>query len=60
MARSAAREGIEVEDADLEDIVRDERACMARGEPPGGVERDRPGAEIETEDGLGEDEDLGR
>ena len=60
MARSAAREGIEVEDADLEDIVRDERARMARGEPPGGVERDRPGAEIETEDGLGEDEDLGR
>ncbi len=57
-ARAAAREGIEVEDADLEDIVRDERARMARSEPPGGVERDRPGAAIGDEDEP--EQDLGR
>ena len=49
-ARAAARDGIEVEDADLADIVEDERARMERGEPPGGAERDRPGAAIEAED----------
>jgi hypothetical protein len=32
-ARFAAREGIQVEDADLQALVRDERERMARGEP---------------------------
>ena len=57
-ARAAARDGIEVEDADLADIVEDERARMERGEPPGGAERDRPGAAIEAEDEP--EQDLGR
>ena len=57
-ARQATREGIRVEDADLASIVEDERERMARREPPGGAERDRPGAEIGTEDEP--DQDLGR
>ena len=43
-ARAAAREGIRVVDADLADIVADERARMARGEPP----QVQPGVEIDS------------
>ncbi len=43
-ARTAAREGIRVADADLADIVRDEQERMRRGEPP----RAQPAAEKET------------
>jgi hypothetical protein len=56
-ARLAAREGITVEDQDLADIVRDERARMARGEPPGGAQ-DRAHEAIEPEDEA--EQDLGR
>lgn len=58
MAREAARQGIAVEDADLGSIVEDERERMARGEPPGGADRERPDAAIEAEDERSED--LGR
>ena len=57
MARHAAREGVEVMDADLQDLVRAERERMSRGEAPGGAEREAAQDEIEAEDA---DQDLGR
>ncbi len=57
MARSAARESIEVMNDDLNSIVMDERERMSRGEPPGSAERNSAQDEIETEDA---ERDLGR
>lgn len=47
---------IAVEGTDLASIVEDERGRMARCESRGGVERERPGAQDETE----AEQDLGR
>ena len=57
MARSAAREGIDVMDEDLQAIVTDERERMSRGAPPGDTQ-DHTQDEIEAEDE--QSEDLGR
>lgn len=57
-ARLAAREGVRVENADLQEIVAHERERMARGEPPGGAERERQPAREEQD--LDDEQDQGR
>jgi hypothetical protein len=51
MAREATKQGFAVEGTDFASIVEDEGGRMVRGESPGEAERERPGAQDETEAG---------
>lgn len=60
MARAAAREGIEVADADLQYIVRDEQTRMARGERPDGRPEGAQQQPQKAEQDGPDEQDLGR